>query len=166
MVCCQTKVWTSCSIPNWFGRLALKDNSCFTQHNNNMWPTDNQSTNNNTFTFEEACAKQDMPTDQRTCTTYFCSSVWIHQVQFGPIHTVTFGYQYKLWKMNLASFSCSTHLTCVTKISSIDSTHYWPFAREYSIWNAAVAALQFGTEDLKPHILSDAIERVYTAFFC
>ena len=43
--------------------------------------------------------------------------------------------------------------------------HYWPFAWEYSIWNAAVTALHFWTADLKPHILSNAIEWVYTAFF-
>ena len=42
---------------------------------------------------------------------------------------------------------------------------YWPFAQEYSIWNAAVAALQFWTEDLKPHVLSHAIYWVYAAFF-
>ena len=43
--------------------------------------------------------------------------------------------------------------------------HYWPFAWEYSIWNTAVAALQFWTAYLEPHILSNVIERVYTAFF-
>ena len=48
----------------------------------------------------------------------------------------------------------------------MDATHYWPFAREYSIWNIAVTALQFWIADLKPHIPSDAIEWVYTAFFC
>ena len=48
----------------------------------------------------------------------------------------------------------------------MDATHYWPFPREYSIWNATVTALQFWTVDLEPHNLSDAIERVYTAFFC
>ena len=68
--------------------------------------------------------------------------------------------------MNLASFSDSTHLMYTTKISSMDATHYWPFAREYSIWNATVMALQFWMEDPEPHILRDAIERVYTAFFC
>ena len=47
----------------------------------------------------------------------------------------------------------------------MDTAHYWPFAREYSIWNVAVATLQFWTADLKPHILSGAIERVYTSFF-
>ena len=44
-------------------------------------------------------------------------------------------------------------------------TDYWPMAREYSIWNAAVAALQFWTADLKSHVLSNAIEQVYNAFF-
>ena len=40
----------------------------------------------------------------------------------------------------------------------MDATHYWPFAREYSIWNAAVAAQQFWMADLEPYILSNAIE--------
>ena len=48
----------------------------------------------------------------------------------------------------------------------MDATHYWPFAREYSIWDAAVAALQFWMADLNPQSLSNAIEWVYTAFFC
>ena len=44
-------------------------------------------------------------------------------------------------------------------------TNYWPIAREYSVWNATVAALQFWTADLKAHVLSNAIEQVYNAFF-
>ena len=44
-------------------------------------------------------------------------------------------------------------------------TDYWPLARDYSIWNAAVAALQFWSADLKAHILSSTIEQVYNAFF-
>ena len=48
----------------------------------------------------------------------------------------------------------------------MDITYYWLFAREYSVWNTAVAALHFWMADLKPHILSNAIERVYTDFFC
>ena len=48
----------------------------------------------------------------------------------------------------------------------MDATDYWPFAREYSIWNAAVAALQFWMADLDPPMLSNAIEWVYTTFFC
>ena len=48
----------------------------------------------------------------------------------------------------------------------MSSTHYWPFAREYSIWNAAVAALQFCMSDLESQNLSNAIEQVYRAFTC
>ena len=48
----------------------------------------------------------------------------------------------------------------------MDATHYWPFAREYSIWNIAVAAPQFWMADLEPQILCNAIEWVHTAFFC
>ena len=38
-------------------------------------------------------------------------------------------------------------------------------AREYSVWNATVAALQFWTADLEAHVLSSTIEQVYNAFF-
>ena len=37
--------------------------------------------------------------------------------------------------------------------------------REYSIWNAAIASLQFWTEDLDPVTLGRATEHVYTTFF-
>ena len=47
----------------------------------------------------------------------------------------------------------------------MDPVDYWSMAREYSIWNAAVAALQFWTADLEAHILSSTIEQVYNAFF-
>ena len=47
----------------------------------------------------------------------------------------------------------------------MNATEYWLFAHKCSIWNDAVAALQFWTADLDPQILSNAIERVYTAFF-
>ena len=48
---------------------------------------------------------------------------------------------------------------------NMDPVNYWLMAREYSIWNATIAALQFWTADLKAHILSSAIEQVYNAFF-
>ena len=47
----------------------------------------------------------------------------------------------------------------------MDATQYLAFACEYSIWNAAVTALQFWIADLEPHNLSNAIDRVYAAFF-
>ena len=47
----------------------------------------------------------------------------------------------------------------------MDPIDYWPMAREYSIWNSAVAALQVWTADLKAHVLSSAIKQVCSAFF-
>ena len=44
-------------------------------------------------------------------------------------------------------------------------TDYWPMAREHSVWNATVAALQFWTADLEAHVLSSTIEQVYNALF-
>ena len=42
---------------------------------------------------------------------------------------------------------------------------YWPMAREYLIWNAAIASLQFWTADLDPVTLNIATEEVYSEFF-
>ena len=47
----------------------------------------------------------------------------------------------------------------------MNATDYWPLTRDYSIWNATVAALQIWTADLKAHVLSSAKEQVYNAFF-
>ena len=42
---------------------------------------------------------------------------------------------------------------------------YWLMAREYSIWNAAIASLQYWTADLDPITLIITTEEVYSAFF-
>ena len=47
----------------------------------------------------------------------------------------------------------------------MNTADYWLMAREYSIWNAAIASVQFWTEDLDPVTLGRATEYVYTAFF-
>ena len=47
----------------------------------------------------------------------------------------------------------------------MDPVNYWLMAREYSVWNATIAALQFWTANLKAHVLSSAIEQVYNAVF-
>ena len=47
----------------------------------------------------------------------------------------------------------------------MDLIDYWPIAREYSVWNTAVAALQFWTAEIKAHMLCSAIDQVYNAFF-
>ena len=43
-------------------------------------------------------------------------------------------------------------------------TDYWLMVREYSIWNATIASLQFWTADLDPVTISRATEEVYPAF--
>ena len=47
----------------------------------------------------------------------------------------------------------------------MNTTDYWPMAREYSVWNAAVAAVQFWTADCEPHIFGSTINQVFHAFF-
>ena len=44
-------------------------------------------------------------------------------------------------------------------------TDYWPMAREYSIWNATIASLQFSTADLDLITLGIATEEAYSEFF-
>ena len=47
----------------------------------------------------------------------------------------------------------------------MNTTDYWLMAREYSIWNATIASLQFWIEDLDPVTLGRVTECVYTTFF-
>ena len=47
----------------------------------------------------------------------------------------------------------------------MNTADYWLMAREYSLWNATIALLQFWTEDLDPVTLGRATEHVYTTFF-
>ena len=48
--------------------------------------------------------------------------------------------------------------------NAMNTLAYWPMAREYSIQNPAVTALNFWTADLKAHALSSTTEEVYRAF--
>ena len=40
----------------------------------------------------------------------------------------------------------------------MDAADYWLMAREYSIWNATIALLQFWTADIDPVALGRAME--------
>ena len=48
----------------------------------------------------------------------------------------------------------------------MDATHYCPFAREYSILECSSHGTTIWMADPEPQTLSNAIEQVYTAFFC
>ena len=87
----------------------------------------------------------------------------MHPTLFGHINTVTVNYQYEP-QINKLMHHYKIELTS-GRFFTMDATEYWPFAHKFSIWNASVTALQFWTDDLDPQMLSDTIERVYTAFF-
>ena len=47
----------------------------------------------------------------------------------------------------------------------MDTADYWLMAREYSIWNVAIASLKFWTEDPDPVTFGRATECVYITIF-
>ena len=97
------------------------------------------------------------PTHQRT---HALIAALDHLDPFQPFHNDTFGHHYIWLYKLLKQHHLIQHLLYI-----MNATDYWPLAREYSIWNATVAALQFWTADLEAHILSSTIEQVYNAFF-
>ena len=94
--------------------------------------------------------------------------IFPHHMQFilmlsNPVYNAS-----KLWKFSLIlpSLDFAEILSLHTGTTpSMNTADYWPMAREYSIWNAAIASLQFWTEDLDPVTLGRATECVYTTFF-
>ena len=92
-----------------------------------------------------------------------------HFTSSGAIHDDAFKLSIKHQQIQL--FINSTILDfAVTTVNytatfSMDAADYWPMAREYSIWNATIASLQFWTADLDPVTLGRATEQVYTVFF-
>ena len=83
-----------------------------------------------------------------------------HQDPFKLFHNNAFGNYYICLKEFSVQIILILHLHTFMNV-----TDYWPMAREYSVRNAAVAALQFWTADLEAHVLSSTIEQVYNAFF-
>ena len=90
------------------------------------------------------------PTHQRTCALI---PVLDNQDPFQPFHNDTFGYHYMWLYKIFPQQNLILHLDYI-----MNATDYWPFVRKYSIWNAAVATLQFWASDLEPNILSSTIE--------
>ena len=91
-----------------------------------------------------------------------------HHMQFtlmlsNPIYNTSKLQKFSLMLLSL-DFAEILPLHTATTIS-MNTADYWPMAREYSIWNAAIASFQFWTEDLDPVTLGRAAECVYTTFF-
>ena len=47
----------------------------------------------------------------------------------------------------------------------METAEYWQMAREYAIWNAAIASLQLWADNLNPITVGIASECIYTTFF-
>ena len=90
-------------------------------------------------------------------TSFSTSSYAIHADAFKPVYIA---YQFEN-AINTTIIRFYRTFTATT----MDTADYWPMAQEYSIWNAAIASLQFWTEDLDPVTLGRATECVYTTFF-
>ena len=69
-----------------------------------------------------------------------------------------------VYKHLMESFNTVSSQLQYTHIT-MNTPDYWSMAREYSIWNAGVVALNFWTADLKAHTLSSTTQEVYRTFF-
>ena len=98
-----------------------------------------------------------MPAHQRT---HVLIAVWIIKTHLSSFAIMLLELTIYAWRNSQYSIILILHLPTIMNVSD-----YWPMAREYSIWNATVAALQSWTTDLKTHVLSSTIEQVYIAFF-
>ena len=123
-------------------------------------PQNSQSRNNSTFSpLKKHAQKVHSNTSKDMCHLLPSTSLDPSSTNWTSF-MLMFSYIYEL---SIIQWLNSPNLHLQADI--MDATHYWPFAWEYSIWNATATALQFWTADLESHILSNAIEWVYTAFF-
>ena len=74
-------------------------------------------------------------------------------------------YIYCLQNLNISLILPPLDIYRIFTTTTMETADYWLMAWEYSIWNAAIASLQFWTEDLNPVTLGIASECVYTTFF-
>ena len=84
-----------------------------------------------------------------------------HHSSLNLVHDDAFDININLQKQILSTVSSRFYSIYI----NMDATDYWPMAREYSIWNATIASLQFWTADLDMHTLGNTIEEVYSVFF-
>ena len=96
------------------------------------------------------------------------TSFFPHHMPFTrmPLHQYIYIYIYTPYKIlhiiNTATIRLFQKFSNTTTMETAD---YWPMACKYTIWNAAIALLQFWAEDLDPVTLGIASECIYTIFF-
>ena len=84
-----------------------------------------------------------------------------HHSPLNLLHSDAFGININLQKQILNTVSSRFYSIYI----NMDATDYWLMTREYLIWNAVIASLQFWTADPDMHTLGNTIEEVYSAFF-
>ena len=81
--------------------------------------------------------------------SFFTSSCAIHANAFKP--SIKHQQTPEIFiNITIITFCSNFILLHTATTLSMDPTDYWPLAREYSIWNATIASLQFWTADLDP----------------
>ena len=96
--------------------------------------------------------------------THFFSSCAIHTNAFKP--SIKHQQTPEIFiNITIIRFCSNFILLHTATTLSMDAADYWLMAREYSIWNATIASLQFWTADLDPVTLGRATECVYITFF-
>ena len=108
----------------------------------------------------------DLQTQNRSSwwLTHFSSSCAIHTNAFKP--SIQHQQTPEIFITITIIRFCSNFIVLHTATTlSMDAADYWPMAREYSIWNAFIASLQFWAADLDPVTLGRATECVYATFF-
>ena len=104
--------------------------------------------------------------DKRHLQTRYTSSQWSpHFTSSYAIHADAFKPVYIAYQFENAINTTIIRYYRTFTVTTMDTAGYWPMAQENSIWNAAIASLQFWTEDLDPVTLGRATEHVYTTFF-
>ena len=83
-----------------------------------------------------------------------------HHSSLNLVHNDAFDININLQKQILSTVSSRFYSIYI----HMNAADYWPMARQYLIWNATVASLQFWTADLDMLTLSNTIA-VYSAFF-
>ena len=81
------------------------------------------------------------------------------------MHSVSYIFVTAIFSPSCSSYHDTLDFSSTLYNINMEIAEYWPLAREYSIWNAAIASLQFWAEDLNPVTLQEASERVYYHFF-
>ena len=91
--------------------------------------------------------------------------IYPHHVPFTQMLSDHYIFPRKFFFRHIINTATVRVFTDIFITTTMETAEYWLMAQEYSIWNAAIASLQFWAEDLDPVTLGIASECIYTIFF-